>query len=206
MKRLSMALAFVLAGCLSVLPDPAPTYRVLDAGAVAPAQGAGLDRVLAVTPPQGKRLVLDEGIVWRAGDEAAYVKGSQWAGRAQDLLLALMIETATRQQRFRAVVRAGEARADAELRWDLLDFEIVAADGGQSAHFRADVKLVDMASRRVIAADIVAVETPLASRSASAASEALARAAREGGARIGVFAADALAETEAQESAASISR
>jgi hypothetical protein len=61
------------------------------------------------------------------------------------------------------------------------------------ARFRADVRIMASPGRRLIAQEIITAEAPVSSRSASEAAEALARAAREGSARIGMFAADAAA-------------
>jgi hypothetical protein len=79
-----------------------------------------------------------------------------------------------------------------------------------TARFVADVNVLASQGRRIIAQQTISGEAPVSARSSSAAAQALARAAREGGARIGVFAAQAAAEAEAsaanQASAASINR
>jgi ABC-type uncharacterized transport system auxiliary subunit len=115
----------------------------------------------------------------------------------------MLVETLSRQGRQRAAVRSGEARADYEIRWDVLDFEVLESGGRMNAHFTADVKLVSARTREVLAGRIVSAEAPVQDRSSSAAAQALARAAREGGARIAAFALETI---EAQPSAASISR
>jgi ABC-type uncharacterized transport system auxiliary subunit len=121
----------------------------------------------------------------------------------------MLVETLTRQGRFRAAVRSGEARQDYEVRWDIHDFEVI--EGTMTARFVADVNLV-AAGRRVLATEIITAEAPVADRTSSAAANALARAAREGSARIALFAADAAAqagaqaEEEPQANAASINR
>jgi hypothetical protein len=71
------------------------------------------------------------------------------------------------------------------------------------ARFSADVLLVQSPGRRIIASDTITAEAPVSGRSQTAAAQALARAAREGSARIGVFAADAAARAEAQAAAES---
>jgi hypothetical protein len=70
----------------------------------------------------------------------------------------------------------------------VLDFEVREED--MTAHFRADVRVV-APGRRIIAARIVDTSAPVSARSSSVAADALARAAREGSARIGEFAAEA---------------
>lgn len=199
----------LLGGCISLLPEPPPPPRtyVLEAQDVQRLQGAPIDAVLAVASPTGERALLGSDLVWRSGDTIAFVAQSQWSSRAADALQQILVETTTRQGRFRASTRTGEARADYEVRWEVLDFEVREED--MKAHFVADVRLVAQ-GRRIVASQIVAAEAPVADRSSSIAAQALARAAREGSARIGEFAANAAAEAIAagddQASAASINR
>ncbi|MBK8544002.1 MAG: membrane integrity-associated transporter subunit PqiC [Caulobacteraceae bacterium] len=110
------------------------------------------------------------------------------AAEASDALQQILAETIINQGRFRASTRSGEARSDYEIRWEVLDFEVREED--MTAHFRADVRLV-APGRRIIASRIIDATAPVSARSSSVAAEALARAAREGSARIGEFAADA---------------
>jgi ABC-type uncharacterized transport system auxiliary subunit len=202
-----------LSGCVTLLPAPAPppALFVLEAGPVQRVEGAPVDAVIAVAQPGGERAILGADLIWRTGDSLAYVNQVQWSGRADARLQALVVETISRQGRARAAVRSGAAQSDYEVRWDVLDFEVVESGGGFSAHFSADVKIVDI-GRRVLASEIITAEAPVASRSSSAAADGLARAAREGGARIGLLAADTAAQAEAraaeeaQSRAASISR
>ena len=190
----------LLGGCISLLPEPAPAPAlfVLEAGEVARVQGERVDAVIAVAAPDGERILLGADMVWRTGDQIAFVAQSQWSGRGQELLQAMLVETMARQGRFRAAVRLGEANSDYQLRWTVRDFEIVEA--GMSARLAAEIMLL-APGRRVVASEHVLVETPLADRSASAAANALARAAREGSARIGLFAADAAAQEQARVAA-----
>lgn len=207
MRAFVLASTLVLSGCISLLPEPPPAPRVfvLEAGAVERLPGEPLDLVVGVAMPAGERAILGADLIWRTGDQLAYVARTQWSNRADEALQAMLTETLTRQGRFRAAVRAGEARSDLELRWDVLDFQV--AEESMIAHFVADVKLVASPGRVVIASEIISAEAAVADRSSSAAAQALARAAREGSARIGSFAADAAQiYTEAQASAASISR
>jgi ABC-type uncharacterized transport system auxiliary subunit len=158
--------------------------------------------VISVSSPAGERSILGSDLVWRTGDELAFVAQTQWSNRASDSLQAMLTETLVRQGRFRAAVRSGDARADYEVRWDVLDFQV--QQDGMNARFVADVKLLAAPGRRIIATEIITAEAPVSDRASSAAAQALARAAREGSARIGAFAADAASADQA--SAASINR
>lgn len=204
MRLLFLASTLALSGCISLLPEPPPPPRVfaLEAGQVERLQGAPIDAVISVSSPGGERSILGPDLVWRTGDELAFIAQTQWSNRAADSLQAVLTETLVRQGRFRAAVRSGDARADYEIRWDVLDFEV--QQDGMNARFVADVKLLASPGRRIIATEIISAEAPVSDRASSAAAQALARAAREGSARIGAFAADAASADQA--SAASISR
>lgn len=206
MRALIVFSVLLLSGCVSLLPEPPPPPRLyaLDAGAVARLEGARLDAAIAIAAPVGERALMGADLVWRTGDQVAFVARTQWSQHAGEALRSLLVETMTRQGGFNAVMRQGVARGDYELRWEVIDFEI--RDASMSARFVADVSLIAAASGRVLASETIVAEAPVAARSASAAAEALTRAAREGGARIGVFAAGAAGRAQAQASAASINR
>ncbi|WP_395645655.1 ABC-type transport auxiliary lipoprotein family protein [Terricaulis sp.] len=199
---LAIAAAALLGGCVSLLPKPPPppTLFVMEAGAVERAQGDPIDAVITVAAPGGERAILGADLIWRQGDTLAYVDRAQWSARAQDGLQAMVVETLERQGRFRAAAKAGDAAGEYEIRWDVLDFEVL--EDRMVARFVADVRLM-APGRRIIASEMVTAEAPVSSRSATVASQALARAAREGSARIGLFAADAAAQARAQAAATS---
>jgi cholesterol transport system auxiliary component len=213
MMRLASLLAAttLLSGCISLLPEPPPPPRtyVLEAQGVEALTGEPIDAVIGIATPTGERSLLGADLIWRTGDTIADVDQSQWSNRAADALQQVLAETIIRQGRFRSSTRSGEARADYEIRWEVLDFEV--REETMTARFSADVRLVEQ-GRRIVASELVTAEAPVASRSSSVAAQALARAAREGSARIGMFAADAVTEARAaaaaddQASAASINR
>jgi cholesterol transport system auxiliary component len=194
MMRASLFLPLVLlGGCITLLPDPPPPPRVfaLDAGPVPRSDGARIDAVIGVASPEGERAIMGPDLIWRTGQEIAFVGSTQWSGRADELLRSTLIETMARQGRFAGVTRSGEARTNFDVRWDIHDFEIDA--NAMQARFRAEVRVLASPGRRLIAQEVITAEAPVSGRSASVAADALARAAREGSARIGMFAADAAA-------------
>lgn len=203
MKRAFLLAPLLLGGCISLLPKPPPPPQVfaLEAQDVERAQGERVDAVVAIAQPSGERSILGTDVIWRTGDQLAYVDQMQWSNRADAALQSMLIETVTRQGRFTAATRYGEARANYELRWEVLDFEV--REDGMESKFVADVHLVALPGRRIVASEIIEAQAPVADRSQTQAAQALARAAREGSARIGMFAADAAARAEAQAAEAS---
>jgi len=193
MRALLLVSLTALSGCISLLPEPPPPSRtfILEAQNVAALQGAPVDTVIGVAAPNGERAILGSDLIWRTGDSIAYVDQTQWSSRAEDSLQQMLTETLVRQGRFRAATRAGDARTDFEIRWEVLDFEV--QEESMTARFVAEVRLVRQ-GRQIVASRIISAEAPVASRSSQVAADALARAAREGSARIGEFAADAVAE------------
>ncbi len=200
-RALFLASLLPLAGCISLLPEPPPPPQIfaLEAQNVAPLDGPRIDAVVGVAQPVGERAILGADVIWRTGDQIAFVDQMQWSNRAEFALQAMLVETLSRQNRFAAATRSGETRAEYEIRWDVLDFEV--REEAMQARFVADVRLVQSPGRRIIASETVTAEAPVSGRSQTAAAQALARAAREGSARIGMFAADAAARAEALEAA-----
>jgi ABC-type uncharacterized transport system auxiliary subunit len=202
-RALLLASSLLLSGCISLLPKPPPPPQIfaLEAQDVQRASGQPVNAVIAVAQPTGERSILGTDVIWRTGDQLAYVDQMQWSNRAEQSLQSMLVETLSHQERFTAATRSGDARAAYEIRWDVLDFEV--REDSMQARFSADVLLVQSPGRRIIASDTITAEAPVSGRSQTAAAQALARAAREGSARIGVFAADAAARAEAQAAAES---
>jgi ABC-type uncharacterized transport system auxiliary subunit len=201
MKRAFLLAPLLLGGCISLLPKPPPPPQtfVLEAQNVERANGGAVDAVIAVAVPTGERSFLGADVIWRTGDQLAFVDQMQWSNRAELSLQSMLVETLTRQGRFVAATPTGEARAEYEIRWNVLDFEV--REDTMQARFVADVNLVQSPGRRIIAHETVSAEAPVAGRSQTQAAQALARAAREGSARIGMFAADAAAQAEVAQAA-----
>ncbi|MGE0830464.1 MAG: ABC-type transport auxiliary lipoprotein family protein [Hyphomonadaceae bacterium] len=195
----------LLSACVKLLPEPAEPPRLypLEAGevhALAPARGT---MIAAVAAPSGPEAMMGDNIVWRRDGEIAFMSGAAWAGRAPDLLQAMLAETITRQARLAVGVRMGDGlRGDVEVRWDIIAFEIVEEGGALDARFAAHVRVQQTAGRSLLGADIIDIREPLSQRSGSAAANALARAAREGSARIGVMAAEAADRLQADQASA----
>jgi len=200
MRALLLVSLTMVSGCITLLPEPPPPPRtfVLEAQNVQALPGAPVDAVISVAEPTGERAILGGDLIWRTGNSLAYVDQTQWSSRASDALQQTLVETLVRQGRFRSAVRAGEAQADYQIRWEVLDFEV--QEEGMTARFVADVRLVQR-GREIVASRIISAEAPVASRSSQVAADALARAAREGSARIGEFAAEAAAEAMASAEA-----
>lgn len=193
MRASLLLLPALLGGCITLLPDPPPPPRVfaLDLADVERVNAARIDATIGVANPDGERAILGSDLIWRTGQEVAYVANTQWSGRADDLLQSALIETMSRQGRFAGVTRSGEARTQFDVRWEVRDFEVDGA--AMQARFSADVRIMASPGRRLIAQETITASAPVSDRSASVAAEALARAASEGSARIGMFAADAAA-------------
>jgi ABC-type uncharacterized transport system auxiliary subunit len=201
MRASILLLPLVLGGCISLLPEPPPPPRVfvLESADVAPLSQR-IDATIAVAQPTGERTIMGTDVIWRTGDELAYVAQTQWSARSEFALQNMLIHTLARQGAFNSATRAGESRAQYEVRWDVLDFEV--QEGSMQARFVADVRIVASPGRRIIAQRVIEAEAPVSDRSSSIATQALARAAREGAARIGVFAADAALADQAMQPAA----
>jgi ABC-type uncharacterized transport system auxiliary subunit len=193
----ALSLISPLGGCISLLPKapPPPRTFMLDAGDIAAAQGQSIDAVIAVAQPTGERAILGSDLVWSTGSEVAYVGHAQWSAHADDALQAILVETLSRQHRFRAATRTGETSAQYEIRWEVLNFQVDNAS--MTARLRADVKLTRAPGRQVIAQEIIEATAPVADRSQTNAAASLTQAAREGAARIALFAADGAAQAEA---------
>lgn len=178
---LASVAAALLAGCVSLLPEPPPAPRVytLRVGGVEKSAAAPRNIVAVVGAPDMPRMAAGADIVWREGAEVAVMDGVAWDDSAPDLLQAMLAETLDRRGVFRAVVRSGAgARGDLDMRWDVLAFEIVE-DGRIEAALSANVRLIDARTRTIVDVRRFEARAPVASRSARVAVAALQQAARD---------------------------
>lgn len=197
----------LVSGCVSLIPDPPAAPRVFTIAPVA-AQAAPVraDMVLAVARPAAPRSLSGRDIVWRRGDEIAYIDQAAWDGSAPELLHGLLIDMLDRQAIARSIVRVADGvRADVELRWELVRFEIDETAGARDARIEMTVRLLDSSTRQVVADRRFAAHTPVRDRSASASAVALGAVARDAMTQTGQWLSDALAQ-RGQPSAASNSR
>jgi cholesterol transport system auxiliary component len=114
MRATVLASLALLGGCISLLPDPPPPPRIfaLEAGDVQREAGEPIDAVVSVAAPSGERSILGTDVVWRTGDQLAFVSQMQWSNRAEFALQSMLVETMLRQGRFRSTARYGETRAN----------------------------------------------------------------------------------------------
>lgn len=179
---LVLAAAACVSGCISLLPDPPPpaTIYTLRAGAVEAMTGERKPVVVAVGQPAAPRSVGGVDIVWRQGAEIAFMEGAAWDGAAPDLLQDLLIDVMDRRAGVRSVVRGGAGvRADAEVRWNVMTFEVVENGANLEASIATTAQLIDLRSRTVIADERFNATAPISSRSGRAAAAALERVATE---------------------------
>jgi len=206
-KPLTMAAAALcLAGCISLLPEPPPPSAIysLRAGPVEPLGGAPKPLVLAVAEPTAPRSVSGADIVWRRDSTIAFMEGAVWDGAAPDLLQAMLVDVMDRRGGVRAVVRAGGGvRADAEVRWDILAFEVVEDGSRLEARIETVAQLLTLRDRMVVAHARFDATAPISSRSGRAAAAALERVATEAAIKTADW---AVATAQVQPSAASTSR
>jgi ABC-type uncharacterized transport system auxiliary subunit len=205
----ALAAASALAGC-SLIPKPPPAPRIFPLrAAVAPIAAptpAGAI-VIAVPDPVVSTVLAGVDIVWARNGALGYMERGAWPSRTPTALQALLIETIDAQRVALSAVRSGEgARATAELRWQVTDFQVEESRAGLVARFRADVKLMDARTRIVVAAQTFEETEPFDARSAAVAASALAKAAQRASDRIGTWAVGQAAVLPVQPSAASTSR
>ncbi len=191
-RAASIAALLVLAGCVSILPEPPPAPFVypLRAAPQAPPQGAPAPLVLANGRPNTVQALAVLDVVWVRDGRVAYLERETWTARAPEALQTLLAETISAQDLVRAAIRVGEGpRADYEVRWDLFAFQIEESPDRIEARIEAAVRLVRSGGREVVAARAVSLSAPIAMRDASAAVSVLQSVAAQAASEIGVWAA-----------------
>ena len=103
-----------------------------------------------------------------------------WDGAAPDLLQDLLLDVIDRRGGVRAVVRSGGGvRADVDVRWDVLTFEVVEDGSKLEADIVVAAKLVDLRTRTLTEGARFEAHAPISSRSGRIAAAAMERAARD---------------------------
>ena len=174
--------ALGLSGCVSLLPKPPPPSSIysLRAGVVEKITGEPKAVVLSVSEPSAPRSVAGADIVWRRGAEIAFMDKAAWDGAAPDLLQDLLLDVIDRRGGVRAVVRSGGGvRADVDVRWDVLTFEVVEDGSKLEADIVVAAKLVDLRTRTLTEGARFEAHAPISSRSGRIAAAAMERAARD---------------------------
>jgi ABC-type uncharacterized transport system auxiliary subunit len=188
MRNIAFAVLLTLgaSACVHVFPEPppAPTIFSLEAAPAGPAPSAApKDVVIAVATPNATAAQSGNDIAWRTNGTLAFVEGASWEGRKLDLLQTLLIRTIDRRGASRGAAPSGEGVANAEIRWDLIAFEIREA-GDLKAHMQVSAKVFDARTRRLIAAREFEENVPIQGRSTAAAAQALEQVARQAAAKI----------------------
>lgn len=213
----ALALLAFLGAC-SIIPEPPPAPRIYPLrAAVQPSADAPAAMVIAVPEPTVSNVLAGEDIVWMRDGILGYMERGVWSSRTPIALQALVIETIDGQNLVMAAIRSGEGpRADAELRWQVTDFQVEERGDRLVARFGADLKLMNGRTRTVYAATRISEEAPIPQRSATAAARVLQTLAQRNAAKIGEWAANAAmieraqvqrpGEVDAQPKAASTSK
>ena len=190
---LALVAAVALSGCVSLLPKPPPPGAIysLRAGDVTPVGGDPKPVVISVSEPSAPRSVAGADVVWRKGAEIAFMEGAAWDGTAPDLLQDMLIDIIDRRGAVRTAVRSGGGvRADTDVRWDVLTFEVLEDGSKQEAVIVIAAKLIDLRTRTLIDDERFEAHAPISTRSGRAAAAAMERAARDASLKIADWAAE----------------
>ncbi len=189
----AMVAAVALSGCVSLLPKPPPpsTIYTLRASDLERVTGEPKPVVISVSEPSAPRSVAGADIVWRRGAEIAFMDKGAWDGAAPDLLQDMLMDVIDRRGAVRAVVRSGGGvRADLDVRWDVLTFEVVEDGSKLDAVIVVAAKLIDLRTRTLLDDERFEAHAPISSRSGRAAAAAMERAARDASLKIADWVAE----------------
>jgi cholesterol transport system auxiliary component len=138
------ALAFLLAGCISLLPKqkPAQLYRFgSSAPPAAPRAGPQSRFSVQAVPMSFARDAAGDAILTVTGNQAAYIAGSRWVTSASSLFEAAVTRAFDADSGPARLIPRGEAvRPDYALKLDVRRFE-ARYDGGQQAPPTVEVEL-----------------------------------------------------------------
>lgn len=211
MKRTiaGLGLALSLGGCISLLPQaPAPPRIFTIVPEAATPATVTSPVVVSLARPNVPNSLAGRDIPWRKGAEVAFIDSAAWDSVAAELLHTLVLDTLSQQRFAASVVRVADgSRADYEIRWDVLRFEVEEPPRGPlMAHFEVTARILSAQSRRVLSDQRFVQRAPMANRSATAATAALGQAGRALSSELGVWAAGVIAADQSQPNAASSSR
>lgn len=161
---LVLAVAFALAGCVSIGDKAELTVYAPDIRLRADDAPPALDLTLAISEPNSSTMLDSNRIAVRPKPSTLQVYGGAvWADTAPALVQAALVDAFGQSERFRAVVRPTDSvGADLLLRLDLRHFEAVYADGAKQPTVVVEVQatLVDQRRHRVTASRRFRAEHP----------------------------------------------
>lgn len=166
---LALCLALPLAGCISLIDEPAPIDVYALRGQ--PLDAASLPTVpwsLTVIRPGSTAFLDSNRIAVRPEPNVLQVyKGANWADSLPDLVQAGVVQAFENSGKIKSVSRQNSGvPAEVALLLDIRQFESVYADGARKpdALIQIHAKVLEYPSNRVIAAKTFAVEVPSASK------------------------------------------
>ena len=174
-----VAAAALLAGCSTLVSEPAPRIYDLRAPASIDVGGARTGRQLLVAEPASVRFYATDRIVVRdSAATLAYFPGALWSDALPDLLQARFAEALERTGRARAVGRPGQGLLiDTRLVPEIRAFEIEISDGAAAvAVVDVSLKVMNDANGRILASQSFVARLPAASDGVEDGVEALNRA------------------------------
>lgn len=175
----AMAAFALVAGCVSVLPEPAAPDALLelpDSRARAPASALNADVV--VYPPDSNRAFAGANIPVRSEQELVFLSDMRWADAAPRLLQEAVVNALSKAQgEGRAATAELATRGDYDLRWRIVDMSVSRNTGPVSVLVEAS--LVETLSRRIVAQERVTATRQPDSPSSQSRAAALALAAQD---------------------------
>jgi cholesterol transport system auxiliary component len=166
---LAVAVALPLAGCISLIDEPAP----IDVYALRsqPLDTASLPSVpwaLTVIRPSSTAFLDSNRIAVRPEPNVLQVyKGANWSDSLPDLVQAGIVQAFENSGKIKSVSRQNSGvPAEVALLLDIRQFESIYANGAKipSAVIQIHAKVLEYPSNRVIAAKTFSVDTPSASK------------------------------------------